>query len=232
MFLYRYPTDPNHLACFTVLGFLIALKKFFYPVGGEKARLYGLCALCILTATLLTGSRMAFIAVVIGGLILTTRDLKKFFLLIIFLLAAFAVLPDVLTDRLLYDSYNDGSNSARIFLWRQAWKAIQLHPLIGYGPIDSKLISTFGAAHNTLLSMLLYFGFIGTSCIAVILSKITLHILSADMRLFLSIFAAMIFMSAIIENTVTMPFWFSLIFILWSVNLKRQNRAISLWERI
>jgi O-antigen ligase len=236
IFLYRYPTDPNHLACFMVLSFIIALKKTCFPTNGESAALYLSATFCILTATLLTGSRMAFFALIAGAFIILSKDFKKFLPLIIsgaaLFIAAFLILPDVLTDRFLYNSYYDGSNIKRVVLWQQAWNAISLHPLIGYGVIDSRTLSGLGAAHNTFLAMTLYFGFIGVSFIAVILAKITYCIVSLDMRLYLSLFAALMLMSLIIENTVTMPFWFALIFIMWAVNLKKSNPEIKLWEQI
>lgn len=230
------PTDPNHLASFLTLGFILSIKEVFYSLKKIKKNIYILCSLVVLIAILFTGSRGAFISIIFSVPILFfTKPIKMFigiFFIIIMFMLSFFILPDYLTNRFIRESYNDDSNKIRVMLWNNSIDKIKEHPITGYGAIRSRNITGIGAAHNTFLAFALHFGLVGLLMILLILWKILRNCLNKDMYLFLAIFVNLIINSIILENTNTMPFWFTLTFLIFAINFKVSNPKISLWDKV
>jgi len=229
-------TDPNHLASFLALGLILTLKKTFFSFKKIQKTIYASSSIIILVAMLLTGSRGAFVSIIFSIPILFLIKSKKifigaFFIIFMFILS-FSILPDYLTDRFVKDSYNDDSNQIRIKLWFDAIEKISIHPIIGYGAVRSRNITGIGAAHNTFLAFALHFGILGLTMILLILWKIFRNCLNKDMYLFLAVFVNLMINSIILENTNTMPFWFTITFLIFAVNFKMRNSKITLWDKL
>ncbi|GAB1401284.1 hypothetical protein MASR1M68_01950 [Elusimicrobiota bacterium] len=230
------PTDPNHLASFLTLALVLNIKEIFFSFKKAKKIIYVLICITILLAILLTGSRGAFVSLILSVPILFFTRLKKFFIGIFFLIfifgLSFLILPEYLTNRFIKDSYNDSSNQIRLRLWSATIEKISIKPIIGYGAVRSRNITGIGAAHNTFLAFALHFGLLGLTMILLILWKIFITCLNKDMYLFLAVFINLMINSIILENTNTMPFWFILVFLIFAVNYKKENPKCSLWESI
>ncbi len=230
------PTDPNHLASFLTLGFIFSIKEVFYSLKGIKKIFCIFASIIILTAILFTGSRGAFVSILFAAPILFLITPKKMFiglfLTAVIFIFSFILLPEDLTNRFIKDSYNDESNKTRIMLWDRSIEKISERPLLGYGAVRSRNITGVGAAHNTFLAFALHFGIIGLLMIILILWKIFRNCLNKDMFLFLALFVNLMINSIILENTNTMPFWFTLIFLTFAVNYKTDNPKIYLWNNI
>ncbi len=228
------PTDPNHLASFLTLALILSMKEIFFSFKKSNKFIYLISFIFILLAIMFTGSRGAFISIILSVPILFFTRLKKFFIGIFFLVfifgLSFLILPDYLTNRFIRDSYNDGSNQTRIRLWLRTVEKIKLYPVIGYGAVRSKSITGIGAAHNTFLGFALHFGILGLIMILLILWKIFRNCLNKDMYLFLAVFVNLMINSIILENTNTMPFWFTITFLIFAVNYKLEHKEAELWK--
>ncbi len=230
------PTDPNHLASFLTLALILNIKEIFFSFKKSNKLMYILICITILLAILLTGSRGAFVSLILSLPILFLTRLNKFLIGIFFLVfifgLSFFILPDYLTNRFIKDSYNDSSNQTRIRLWIVAVEKISLQPVIGYGAVRSRNITGIGAAHNTFIAFALHFGLLGLLMILLLLWKIFINCLNKDMYLFLAVFINLMINSIILENTNTMPFWFILVFLIFAVNYKKDKPKYSLWESV
>ncbi|MDD5021036.1 MAG: O-antigen ligase family protein [Endomicrobiaceae bacterium] len=229
-------TDPNHVASFLTLGLVLNVKEIFFSFKKSNKFIYILSCIIILLAIMFTGSRGAFISLILSVPVLFFAKFKKFFIGMFFSVfifgLSFLILPDYLTNRFLVDSYNDGSNQARIRLWLGTVEKISLHPIVGYGAVRSKNITRIGAAHNTFLAFALHFGLLGLLMMVFILWKIFINCLHKSMYLFLAVFINLMVNSIILENTNTMPFWFTLVFLAYAVNYKLKNPEVNLWNEI
>ncbi len=230
------PTDPNHLASFLTLGLIFNIKENFFSFQKSNKFIYFISFIFILLAIMFTGSRGAFISIILSVPVLFFTRVNKFFVGIFFMISvfifSFLILPDYLTNRFIRDSYNDGSNQTRIRLWTRSVEKIKLHPFIGYGAVRSNNITGIGAAHNTFLAFALHFGILGLLMMLFILWKIFVNCLNKNMYLFLAIFINLMINSIILENTNTMPFWFTLVFLVYAVNYKLKNPEVNLWKEI
>ena len=237
---YSYPImgrllEVNYLACYLSITFLFNFHTMLISKNTKKV-FYGIFSFMILLAMFLTGSRGAFLAVSISSIILLLYHPAKIIwkILLVFCLFAlgFLFLPEDLTSRFLKDSYNDGSNQMRLYLFHNALNYILEKPVLGYGVSSGKAITGFGSAHNTFLSVLLNFGLIGLIMYFVIMFRNFKIFLQKDMLLFLAVFVDLFITSMIITNYNTIPFWFTMIFFIWVRDFKKKNPNISLWREI
>lgn len=233
---YSYPIgghllEVNYLACYLSITFLFMFHKVLNSVKSKKL-LYGIGAFLILYAIFLTGSRAAFLSAGVTSIILLFYNPKnlvlKILLLISFFVLGLMILPQNLTDRFLHRSYNDGSNQMRLRLFKAAWELAGQKPFVGYGIAFTGI----GSAHNTFLSILLNFGFIGLLMYIVILFRNFSILLQRDMFLFLAIFVDLFITSMIITNYNTIPFWFSLVLLTWVTEYKNNNPHVLFWREI
>lgn len=227
--------EVNYLACYLSITFLFVFHKVLTSYKLKRI-LYIIGSFLILYAIFLTGSRGAFLSVGLSSSILLFYNPKnlplKMVLLAILFVVGFIILPQSLTDRFLHNSYNDGSNQMRLSLFSNAFHFIVQRPILGYGVASGKAITNFGSAHNTFLSVLLNFGMIGLLMYFVILFRNLKILLQRDMFLFLAIFFDLFITSMIITNYNTIPFWFTVILLIWVTDYKKNNLSLSLWRSI
>ena len=116
----------------------------------------------------------------------------------------------------------------RLILFRTAWDFVMQKPLIGQGIA----FTSIGSAHNTFLSILLDFGFIGLFAFVMLLFRNFKVLLQRDMLLFLAIFCDLFITSMIITNYNTIPLWFTLVLLVWVTSYKKSNPDILFWREI
>ena len=147
-----------------------------------KFKAYYLCAIIFNTIALFTGSRKAFLLIIIGSALLLTMTIKKRNMKIFVLLSAIIfswgmyylimnipVLYSVIGRRvesllnLFSNGEIDASTRTRLYLIEQAWRLFKQQPIIGYGLGNFANLNMFGLyAHNNYLELLCGTGFIGT----------------------------------------------------------------------
>jgi len=232
--------DPNYLAACIAIATPILLKRVIYPQNKQYRLLYIILLIIILLGLLMTGSRSAVVAFVFGFFVLAIKDKKKIFIALIFMgilsIVMLYLLPQDIQDRLFYKSYIDGSNIRRVQLWETTIDKILEKPMIGYGPISTKMIvsgyNVTGATHNTFLMILLNFGLFGFVAFLIIYFKIFILCLNKDMYLFLAIFINLSFTSFIISNNISIFFWTTLVFLIMAGNYKMDHPEVTLWDKI
>ncbi len=163
--------DPNYLASLFVLPIII----FFYRCvknGFQIRRLIPLMTL--LVAVLATGSRGAFVSLILGcGIIYFKENIsaKKLLTTAIILIGLFCVLllflPSSVFSRFDYHNFHDDSNSLRFNLWETAIRIFASNPFFGRGANSMiNLGKSYGArinlmAHNSYLEILADYGLLG-----------------------------------------------------------------------
>lgn len=234
--LYGKSLEPNYLACYLSITFIITFRKLMFKTTIVKKFFYVIISLSILYAILISGSRGAFVAILLSALILFSIDLKTFLMrlsvLTICFVLLFMFLPENLIERFIAKSYNDGSNRHRIFLFQTAIAFILDKPFIGYGITAGSYITKLGSTHNTFLTCGLNFGLVGLAAFCALIFKILKNILNKDMRLFLAVFVNLMVTSMIITNLNTIPLWFTLVFLVYAVNYRIKNPQVSLWNEL
>lgn len=165
--------DPNYLAALFILP--IILIFFGIVKGGSNVRRLGLFFI-LFAAVLATGSRGAFVSVILGCGIIYLKEnnnIKKItigvFILIFLFIISFIILPREIIDRFDYRNFNDDSNSLRVNLWKTALKIFASNPIFGRGANSMiNLGKSYGArlnliAHNSYLEILADYGLVGFS---------------------------------------------------------------------
>lgn len=227
--------EVNYLACYLSITFLFNFHQMLISKQVKRLK-YIIFSFMVLYAIFLTGSRGAFLAVIISSFLLLMynpqRIILKIFVLFLLFFLGFLILPDDLTSRFINNSYNDGSNRMRLYLFRNALSFIIDKPILGYGITSGQVITEFDSAHNTFLSVLLNFGLVGLLMFFIIMFRNFKMFLQKDMLLFLAIFVDLFFTSMIITNYNTIPFWFTMIFLVWIKEFKRNHPNEILWEKI
>ena len=178
--------EPNFLALLLITGFELSvwcvIKNIEYRRVKIAAR-YSIAAILTFVASLLTGSRSAWVTAIVFALALTftngNKRVKKYLIIgCIVLVAALALafssglISEDIYARLFEDSYYDGSNIHRLMNWKYGLQSM-LDNLLGSGPHESAkiLYRAYGyrsAAHNTFLAFGTYYGFIGFVAFAAI----------------------------------------------------------------
>ena len=156
--------DPHMLALFLGLVLPLALALFFE----HKKKRWLFCAAIIFLADILTFSRGGYVGLLGGLMFLLFVFRRKLFMrykIWSFLGLAFLIIvliaPGPISRR-FFSSFNleEGSNSGRLAMWREAEKNIAEHPLFGVGignfPLAVDPLVTYREpiyAHNTYLDV-------------------------------------------------------------------------------
>jgi O-antigen ligase len=133
--------NPNDMALHLVTIIPLALGLLFVTRGLSKKLFYGLCALLMIVATVVTFSRGGFLALVCALFVLAWKigRRNRFAVVIIFLMAAsvfFLVLPSEFVGRLMSvfgGNVDGGSAVARQNLLLKSILVTLRHPLLGVG---------------------------------------------------------------------------------------------------
>ena len=166
--------DPNYLAAFLVAPFIIALDKLRDKSTKISQKiLLGIMTAIVALGILLTGSRGAYVSVVLGiavlfisKKILKSKKVWKYTAaVLVLLLIVLLLLPQESKDRFFNIGawFADRSNLRRFELWGNALKAVLHYPALGYGSVSTatiigETIGIFEPAHNTLLDLCLQQG--------------------------------------------------------------------------
>ena len=230
--------DPNYLSAFMMIGLVFSLYWIGLSSNENKGwkLLHLISALTIAYAILLTGSRATFLGIIIClmGFALQVLSQKKasykLFILILLPLALISVvllvqifLPDDLLSRFEVNSLADSSNSRRIQHWISAIECILKRPVFGYGAAHTKdILQIFsghiGDAHNTLLTLLLHFGVVGTTIFLYILFSICKKIFCSKKPFWISFFIGFLFINLIIANHLGISFWLVIVMLYYIGN--------------
>lgn len=162
------PSNPNLLAGFLIPGFASALGLTFWQLNQKRPWVSALsiaCAGLILVALVLTGSRGAYLSILLmtavtffylGHLLWYEPDLKEnhklkgLWLLVFFgsIAAFFAAIFGIssLRNRFLsiFAMREDSSNSYRFNVWKSTWHLIQDNWLTGIGPGNNTFKLVYG----------------------------------------------------------------------------------------
>lgn len=155
---------------------------------------------------ILSGSRAAFVAAIIAGVVigvLSERRQRASLTILVILALATAIPASYLLipheswgfDRIIDRSFSSGSPddyaSGRWAIWKETWAAILESPFIGHG--EGQFRSQVPSAgnglnhpHNALLQFLYQWGWIGTAALALMLASTVRNLLSpvrSDVRL-------------------------------------------------
>lgn len=125
--------NPNILGAFLILPFFPALAvALFSRLDLWEKSLWGLTAVLIGAAIILTHSRNAFLALVLGLGLLAVIFIKKRIILLVAGVGAVGLSLPLLINR-FSEILNMEMNVSRFKLWEAAWYMIKDHPLLGIG---------------------------------------------------------------------------------------------------
>lgn len=225
--------DPNYLAAFMFVPAVILLKRALFT----HQNLFNIVLACInILATILTGSRAAFLAIAMALTLLMFANwniktcLSILSLLIVGYVISISIFDDTLFNRLFVNSYVDGSNMSRFFLWKQGIiYTLQNYPLTGTGlaPIYLTLDTT---SHNSFIAIFNYFGIIGFTLWAMLMYKIFRGLLNRDLYMFLSVYIGFIFVYCMIPGNISFGFWLIILLLVMVIRFKQENSHVSIWE--
>ena len=165
-------TDPNEFAALLVLPFFIAFGQLI----NKRKLIFIVILLIILFLILITGSRGALIAIVVGLIYYTYKNIKfktfiyLFLLVIIFYLIILPFIPEAVTDRLWgQGAYtNDfGVKDTRVDIWSAIYYNVFPNlSVIGNGSgsgsiLLSKYFLQLTGTHNTYFSLIIDYGILG-----------------------------------------------------------------------
>lgn len=141
--------------------------------------------------TIVSGSRVAFVAAVIAGIVVGVVGARKqrASLAMLVTLALVTAIPtsyllvpheswgfDRIMDRSFTGDNVNAYTSGRLAIWKETWAAILESPLVGHG--EGQFRSQVASAgnglnhpHNALLQFLYQWGFIGTAALALMLAS-------------------------------------------------------------
>lgn len=166
-------SNIRHLADFISICFFSALFVFIFSNNKKVKFLYLMISVFILACILWSGSRAAYVSVFFSSLIIFFRLNKynKIYLLSIFSFAIISSLffktnnPYLGILRSFSHSFNGSVNqvsTGRFELYKEVLVWFSYKPLLGYGGEAVRLLNLgFLQAHNSVLQILIEFGFIG-----------------------------------------------------------------------
>ncbi len=218
--------DPNFLAAFLFVGATFALHTLLH----ERKTILKLFAfaffLTISYAITMTGSRAAFLGLLIASCGPVLQIIKPGKKTIIFssagflaLFAVFMLFPDIVpVDLGRFDPRNlaDSSNALRIKFWKATAVCFFNRPLLGYGSIHGTTVMEIltklkdPCPHNTIFSLLLNFGLIGTIPFLALLWKIFNRYRKLGNFEWMFFFFGFLFVNLIISNHMGISFWIPL----------------------
>lgn len=206
--------DLNFLASSLYCSFSIGMFMISKYHSKVIKCIYMSAILFIVAALLLTGSRAAFIAIGISFVPYINR--KQLVSLIIIGGVLYAVLPyllpELLVQRFMGDSYNDASNEHRLENWKNAILGISMHPLTGCGldySIEAleRVIHKTVNAHNTYLYAIMHFGILFSILFFVFMLRPIVKIMKFGLsKKLVWIILGYLFTTTIIEATLSLTF--------------------------
>lgn len=169
--------NSNAIGFYAVFGLMYIISLIFENRNqvGRKRYLVIVFIFPLLGAAAGSGSRTAFIMLIVGlSLFFLLKSNKKFYLkafsVIIGAIVVYLVYNYLLTFELLHDrlmsTIEEGNLAGRETIWRFSIRIITEHPLIGVGigefkNIAEQLYGSRTSPHNVYIEILLYSGFVG-----------------------------------------------------------------------
>lgn len=247
-----YKIGKNFFGAFICMGPLFSTLKVLYS---KKNKILNMIfTIIMLIAVLFTNSRGTLLALVIGLVLIVSNygkgKITKKQLLVILAIIIVAVLgirpllgliPDWMFKRYFVNSYNDASNTDRMFRWKNAIDGIVHSPLFGYGPgvfalIPEYSVTEFGVsisdatyAHNTYLDVMVNGGLLGIICFLGIIYT-TIRDAFRYNKIFRPVIVCLIITSGILGAGKSVYFWNNLIFIGMLSVYSRQNIQDNIFE--
>jgi O-antigen ligase len=182
--------NENRLGLTACISILILISIVFENKLVLKKRRYALLILTpfLLGLTLQTGSRSAFISLILGlgTYFFLNNKLKHIYKIMVFLTFGFFMiliweffLKDTYIITRLFQSINEGDLSSRDLIWREIFKLIADDPILGVGETGySQKMMNFSdfdnipSPHNVFIEVFCYTGFIGLAVFLVFYKKI------------------------------------------------------------
>lgn len=123
--------NPNTFAAFLLILFFPILIIFIKTIKTKFKVMYGIFCILILTNIILTGSRNAQVALLLGLITLSIFYSRKFIYSIVAFGVATLFIPEVRYR--IFAIFDMNQNKSRLSLWGVALKIIKEHPLLGVG---------------------------------------------------------------------------------------------------
>ncbi len=187
--------DSNELGLLLALSIPMTLYLLSRKRRGVAAYLCWLQLIVCTVAIVLTGSRGAFVALLVASTMFAAvysgfnrRQRVVSVLIIVGLIACCAcVIPVATWERLLTirSELTQGTLSHRLDIWSAGLSVFREHPLLGvgsgaFGPSASAMLNTDYVAHNSFLSVLVELGLTGAWIFAVLLTSMAVSIARMD----------------------------------------------------
>lgn len=123
--------NPNALAAFLILGAFPVVMMIIKSKKKYVKALYSILFIVTLCNIYFTGSRNSFLALVVGGLVISILY-SWYFLIGIGGIGVVSLLIQPVRGR-IFAIFDTSLNESRVQLWRTALKMIQNHPIFGVG---------------------------------------------------------------------------------------------------
>ena len=229
--------DPNYVSAFLTPAVAIIIYSLLMYKKKLKRKITLIIALLLIVSGILTtGSRAAFITVLLTMSltvffnIISVRNYQKllkiiFYLLLMVLAWLFvkSFLPEFILFRIIdFDSYTDDS---RLLLWKEALRFYGDSPLFGSGMnASSKFLFTIGLynSHNIYIDLLIDNGLIGFLLIMLAIIRF-LIVKKGDRTLLMLVVTSCFFPLFFINGFNTASFWAPLILCQILSNYSRKN---------
>lgn len=157
---------------------IVTLSLALFSGLGRKQLLYGVAFLIQFTSLIFSWVRGAWVALVVGIIILSfVKNKKLIFGLLIFLLIVFFLAPTHIKHRISHIAdLSVNSTNVRLVQWKHSLEIIRDYPIVGVGWIDlGELIRSYapegtdisyhsyqiGHFHNNFIMFFVYFGLLG-----------------------------------------------------------------------
>lgn len=214
--------DPNYLAAFLYVGTIFAAHMALHRSRRDLKFVVIMFLGIILYAITMTGSRAAVLGIGIAfcGVMLRIFKARKNAVILfavtilgaLLLILVSANMASEVMSRFDFRTLLDTSNMRRLEHWYAAVRCIIQRPLFGYGAAKTLDILTEyaghrGDAHNTLLTLLLHFGLVGSIPILSLLWKIFDKFRKIQNKDWLFYFFGFLFINLIIANHLGISFW-------------------------
>ncbi|CUQ42764.1 lipid A core-O-antigen ligase-like enyme [Clostridium paraputrificum] len=239
--------DPNHLGGFLASFSMFPLIRLINERSKRKKIIYSAICICVIIATLMTGSRGAMISLAINIIFITihylinSRGFKIFnykFIIItigigILMFISVKYLPDSSFNRLFVNDYADGGNALRVTHWLSAIDCIKISPLTGYGLVNPyDILATYSfagqAVHNTYLEIILQYGLLGSLPFIFIIVRNILFCIKKENVFLLGFSISMLFNCVLIGASLTVTFWGAIIITTILMNFSRRNKDMNI----
>lgn len=228
--------DPNYLAGVLIFPLLYACYLFAHNHYRLK---YFIVVFLLAAAVLATGSRGAFVAILLGILVLYISDNENVskVLIVGLILAIVAVLgtqflPSYVVSRFDYRNFNDASNDLRFNLWNAGIKIFLSSPLLGRGGNSMiNLGMSYGAriklmVHNTYISLLSDYGIIGFITFFIPYIVAVVKTWKNKLAFCFSLLLATLMCALFINAEDSAFYWQNLLFSFACINLKENKEMV------